>query len=191
MVAPGNAVCNYFLRLCGYLDPPKASIIENACASQRLFFCRQCGNNLSSLVESEDKILSKKKSITDTVKASALARLSECECYQSLTAHQHQKGHTVPLARVSVKGKSKRQLFGTPRKRNLPEDGRGCTGATAGSSVTPSKLAIVPGVKRSGAASTPPQRKGIDKKATPLHIRFTPRKTKTSVKVSYFYVGCM
>ncbi len=166
MVAPGNAVCNYFLRLCGYLDPQKASIIENACASQRLFFCRQCGNNLSSLVESEDKILSKKKSITDTLKAGALAR-------------------------VSVKGKSKRQLFGTPRKHNLPEDGRGCTGATAGSSVTPSKPAIVPGVKRSGAASTPPQRKRIDKKATPLHIRFTPRKTKTSVKVSYFYVGCM
>ena len=32
----------------------------------------------------------------------ALARSEVCECYQRLTAHQHQKGHTVPKQVITI-----------------------------------------------------------------------------------------
>ncbi len=49
-----------------------------------------------SLIRCRDVITSP----CDTVVTHSL--LSQCECYQSLTAHQHQKGHTVPKQVITI-----------------------------------------------------------------------------------------
>lgn len=153
----GTELVDFYLNLCGEISEEKRDYIETELTKGKLYFCRKCSDSVISLNQQEKKLKAKKENILTVLSSSVLVKFND------------QKS-------------CNRQLFAaTPTKRLLGESVH-LSGVAY--NISPGKVTIR-GLKRAPSPRNTPKKRS-DKKATPLKIKYTPRKTGTTVKVNVF-----